>query len=177
MKVRGPEVFDPRLWHAYIPMCRAPKSRDVPRVLAPDALFPCPQKGVYAKWWAVELRFDSPLARRQVRILQGFMDGYTCHLTAGCDGVYMDQSWDDYLYDAHQVALEGVLRRIGVRGVVRAAPFGRDCPGGQACPHSYDDMPEHQCAIGDVASTSPIFSFADWFAFDPRQLHPRSIVG
>lgn len=154
----------------------APASPTVPaRVTAmpspglPSPLFPQPRHARWWKWWAVEVRFDRPLVRREVRVLTDVFGGWRMG-EFGRDGAVWSQWWNSFPGPGDAWLLLDAMRRVDVPGVVRAAPFGRDCPGGAwpACPLSYADDSGHRCVVGADGSPAPVFRPEDWIAVDFR---------
>lgn len=157
------------------PILRPPPWGQLPRYAHdPNVhIFDTRRLGPYeGKWWAVEIRFRRALSSRQVRRLTRSL----CTDNGGnigADGVVIPQwfnSWPGADDDAYLLA---VLRRIGVPAAVRAAPFGRDCPGGLACPVVLDAADEdHRCHVGDCYSGPPVFTAEDWIGVDFARAPP-----
>lgn len=162
-------------FHQIAQLHEAPE-RSPPRAPLAAALRPRPSRvpfeGPCRKWWAVEARFDRPLTRREVRVLERAYGSWASPLYGaffGADGMVWNQWWNKWPSASEDGAnLLAAMQRVGVPGVVRAAPFGRDCPGGEACPiWHYHDPPSRFCRVGANHSGSPVFRDADWIAVFP----------
>lgn len=155
---------------------RAPLSRDIERRAGP--LFPQPfatpndtgragRHGRWAKWWTVEIRFDRPLTRAEVRQITRSFEGYR-NGDAGVDGAFWRQWWNSYPGTDDEGYVRAAMRRVGVPGCMRAAPYGRDCAGAPTCAAvDYPGCPVATCEIGRPESCDPVFTDADWIAVDP----------
>lgn len=143
---------------------RPPASADVRR-RAPEArLF----EGPPAKWWAVEVRFDRPLARRHVGVLVRQYGAYDPgYVNIGVDGMVWSQWYGKWPGPGDHEEIARLVERLGVPSVARAAPFGRDCPGGFACPLAGEE--EHRCEVGTAYSGAPSFRQEDWIAIIPSR--------
>lgn len=119
-----------------------------------------PADGTAWKWWAVEVRFDRSLTRRQIRTMKEPGGGH-----AGADGAIWEQ-WPSKRPTADEdgAQLLRALAAVGVPGRWRAAPFGWRCPGDD-CPHAHGEQ-GHRCVLGYVDACDPVWSDEDWHAFD-----------
>lgn len=146
---------------------RAPLAATVTRRAADGPIFTQPRHGRWAKWWAVEVRFDRPLTRREADVFVRVFDPWRTG-AFGVDGAVWDQWWNSYPGEHDGQMLLDAMRCVDVPGVLRAAPFGRDCPGGWSCYRADDDG--HRCRLGDAISGDPIFTNDDWIGVDVRRV-------
>lgn len=116
-----------------------------------------------AKWWTLELRFEARLTGAQVRLLADVSREYEG--VVGVDGGVWE-SWDDWPEPAGE-PIRDVVRRIGLRALVRAAPFGRDC--GPWC-IAYDGFaPTRKCELGASGACAPVLTHEDWIRLEGRR--------
>lgn len=157
-------------FHGIVQLREAPARVDAPPLAsAVDARAPTrlPFEGDYLKWWAVEARFDRALTRREARRLETAYGPWLspAYGHIGRDGMVWGQWWNKWPSAHHDGAeLVRVMQRTGVPGVVRAAPFGRDCVGGWSCAGLGGD---ERCDLGRAWSCSPVLTRADWIAVWP----------
>ena len=149
---------------------REPKTRPQPfeRPAQTSALFPHPFREVFAKWWSVELRFTRSLTTRETRTLAEAFNGWGRGGDdfVGTDGGVWGQWWNSFPGMDDEIWLRDVLKKIGVPAKVRAAPYGRDCPG-EGCLAAESDEPNHRCPLGQSIAGDPVFTEADWIVIDP----------
>lgn len=115
------------------------------------------------KWWAVEVRWDRPLSVRELRRAElscpTFFRGSDALI--GVDGFLWDK-FDTYPGSEHEGYLREMIRRVQVGARVRAAWWGRDCPG----PHTCQFGPgRHRVDCEHGEGNSPVFTDADWVHF------------
>lgn len=113
---------------------------------------------IEAKWWVVEIKFERPLKRKEVRVLRRLQTEGTGSI--GVDGVIFDQYPEKFPGEYATNQIRTVLSKIKAEAKIRLAPFGRDCPGSNRC--SCCPEGREECDLGNSLSCQPILTDSDW---------------
>lgn len=102
--------------------------------MAEIPLFPQPN-GAAHKWWVLELRFERPLKKKEIRFLSDVFRAaeYPSQRHVGVDGAVLGQWYNSFPGGGDAAVVLDAVRTVGANAQVRAAPYGRDCPTHPGC--------------------------------------------